>query len=306
MADLPPLNSLRAFEAAARHLSFTKAAEELHVTPAAVSQQIRQLEAYYGLSLFRRTTRSLVLTEDALRALPAVREAFESLGEVHQRLSAHRDSNLLTVSASPSVGERWLLPRLERFRALHPDIDIRIDATDLLVDFNRDQVDIAIRYGRGVYGGLEADALMEDVVFPVCSPALLEGDPPLRSPDDLRHHTLLHPEWRQERDAAPSWQMWLRAAGVKDVDPTRGMRFSMDAMLARAAADGLGVALALRSMVQHELEAGTLVRPFTGTHFEEVAASFRPYLVYPKENLALARVAAFRDWALAEAESARV
>ncbi len=306
MADLPPLNSLRAFEAAARHLSFTKAAEELHVTPAAVSQQIRQLEAHYGLSLFRRTTRSLILTEDAQRALPAVRDAFESLGQVHQRLSAHRDSSLLTVSASPSVGERWLLPRLERFRALHPDIDIRIDATDLLVDFNRDQVDIAIRYGRGVYDGLEADALMEDVVFPVCSPALLHGDPPLKTPDDLRHHTLLHPEWRQERDAAPSWQMWLRAAGVKDVDPTRGMRFSMDAMLARAAADGLGVALALRSMVQHELDAGSLVRPFTGTAFEEVAAHFRPYLVYPKSNLDLARVAAFRDWALTEAETTRI
>jgi len=306
MVDLPPLNSLRAFEAAARHLSFTKAAAELHVTPAAVSQQIRQLEAHYGLSLFRRTTRSLVLTEDAQRALPAVRDAFESLGQVHHRLSAHRDSNLLTVSASPSVGERWLLPRLERFRALHPDIDIRIDATDMLVDFNRDQVDIAIRYGRGVYDGLEADALMEDIVFPVCSPALLQGDPPLRTPHDLCHHTLLHPEWRQERDAAPSWQMWLRAAGVKNVDPTRGMRFSMDAMLARAAADGMGVALALRSMVQQELDAGTLVRPFTGTDFEEIAASFRPYLVYPKENLALSRVAAFRDWALAEAESARV
>ena len=306
MIEHPPLNSLKAFEAAARHLSFTRAAQELHVTPAAVSQQIRQLEAFYGLSLFRRSTRALTLTDEAQRALPAIRDAFENIALAHQRLSTHKDSNLLTVSASPSVGERWLLPRLERFRARHPDIDIRIDASDMLVDFRRDPVDIAIRYGRGTYDGLVAEALMEDVVFPVCSPALLSGDHPLREPDDLRHHTLLHPDWRQQRDAAPSWQMWLRAAGVRGVDPTRGMRFSMDAMLARAAVDGLGVALALRSMVQHELDDGTLVRPFTGTPFEEAAASFRPYLVYPKANLALPRVAAFRDWALSEAESARV
>ena len=306
MVDHPPLNSLKAFEAAARHLSFTKAAQELHVTPAAVSQQIRQLEAFYGLALFRRSTRSLSLTDAAQRALPAIHDAFESIALAHQRLAAHKDSNLLTVSASPSVGERWLLPRLERFRAKYPDIDIRIDATDLLVDFKRDPVDIAIRYGRGKYDGLESDALMEDVVYPVCSPALLTGDRPLKTPADLAHHTLLHPEWRQERDAAPSWQMWLRAAGVKGVDATRGMRFSMDGMLARAAADGLGVALALRSMVQHELDAGTLVRPFTGTAFEEVAAQFRPYLVYPKANLALPRVAAFRAWALSEAETVRL
>lgn len=305
MVALPPLNSLRAFEVVARHLSFTKAASELNVTPAAVSQQIRHLESFYGLKLFRRTTRSLTLTEEAQRSLPAIRDAFASIEDAHNRLANFRDSHLLTVSASPSVGERWLLPRLERFRALHPDIDIRIDATDLLVDFQRDQIDIAIRYGRGRYDGLEADPLMEDVVFPVCSPALIDKDPPLKTPEDLRHQTLLHPEWRQERDAAPSWQMWLRAAGVTGVDPTRGLRFSMDSMLAKAAADGLGVALALRSMVQQELEKGTLVRPFTGTEFEEVAATFRPYLVYPKANLAYPRVIAFRNWALSEVESLR-
>lgn len=305
MVDLPPLNSLRAFEAAARHLSFTKAAQELHVTPAAVSQQIRQLEDFYGLPLFRRTTRSLILTEAAQMALPDVKEAFERLSEANRRLQSDRHGNILTVSSSPSMGERWLLPRLERFRSQYPDIDIRIDTTDRLADFKNDRVDIAIRYGRGNYDGLEADVLMQDVAFPVCSPALLEGDKPLRKPEDLRHHTLLHPEWRQERDAQPSWQMWLRAAGVTGVDVTRGLRFSSDTMLAHAAADGLGVALALSSMIQRELADGKLVRPF-GETGSEITTAFRPFLVYPKRNLALPRVTAFRDWALKEAATPRL
>lgn len=305
MADLPPLNSLRAFEAAARHLSFTKAARELHVTPAAVSQQIRQLEDYYGLPLFRRTTRSLILTEAAQLALPDVKEAFDRLFDADRRLSSDRHGNILTVSSSPSMGERWLLPRLERFRIAHPEIDIRIDTTDTLADFVNDRVDIAIRYGRGNYEGLEADVLMQDVAYPVCSPVLLEGDTPLKSPGDLRHHTLLHPEWRQERDSQPSWQMWLRAAGVTGVDVTRGLRFSSDTMLAHAAVDGLGVALALSSMVQRELADGRLIRPF-GDGGSEITTAFRPYLVYPKRNLALPRVAAFRDWALNEAATPRL
>ena len=305
MSDLPPLNSLRAFEAAARHLSFTKAAQELHVTPAAVSQQIRQLEEFYGIPLFRRTTRTLILTEAAQMALPDVKEGFERLSEANRRLRSDRHGNLLTVSSSPSMGERWLLPRLERFRAQYPDIDIRIDTTDRLADFANDRVDIAIRYGRGNYDGLEADILMQDVAYPVCSPALLEGDKPLKEPKDLRHHTLLHPEWRQERDAQPSWQMWLRAAGVTGIDVTRGLRFSSDTMLAHAAADGLGVALALSSMVQRELRDGKLIRPF-GDGGSQIETVFRPYLVYPKRNLSLPRVAAFRDWAMKEAATPRL
>lgn len=305
MSDLPPLNSLRAFEAAARHLSFTKAAQELHVTPAAVSQQIRQLEEFYGIPLFRRTTRTLILTEAAQMALPDVKEGFERLTEASRRLQSDRNGNLLTVSSSPSMGERWLLPRLERFRAQHPDIDIRIDTTDRLADFVNDRVDIAIRYGRGNYDGLEADIMMQDVAYPVCSPALLDGDKPLKEPKDLRHHTLLHPEWRQERDAQPSWQMWLRAAGVTGIDVTRGLRFSSDTMLAHAAADGLGVALALSSMVQRELRDGKLVRPF-GDGGSQIETVFRPYLVYPKRNLSLPRVAAFRDWAMKEAATPRL
>ncbi|RVU38502.1 transcriptional regulator GcvA [Hwanghaeella grinnelliae] len=305
MPDLPPLNSLRAFEAAARHLSFTKAAQELHVTPAAVSQQIRQLEAFYGIPLFRRTTRTLILTEAAQMALPDVKEGFDRLMEANRRLRSDRHGNLLTVSSSPSMGERWLLPRLERFRAQYPDIDIRIDTTDRLADFVNDRVDIAIRYGRGNYDGLESDILMQDVAYPVCSPTLLDGDKPLKEPNDLRHHTLLHPEWRQERDAQPSWQMWLRAAGVTGIDVTRGLRFSSDTMLAHAAADGLGVALALSSMVQRELADGKLVRPF-GDGGSQIETVFRPYLVYPKRNLALTRVAAFRDWAMKEAATPRL
>ncbi len=302
---LPPLNGLRAFEAAARHLSFTKAAEELHVTPAAVSQQIKTLEAYVGTPLFRRLTRALRLTEAGQAALPALREGFDKLAEADRILRGHQDDRVLTVSVAPSFGAKWLVPRLEGFRRVYPDYDVRIDATDRRADFDEDNVDIALRYGRGHYPGLTVESLLAETAIPVCSPALLHGEHPLRAPRDLRHHTLLHVQWQTESDAAPSWRMWLRAAGAEDVlDADRGPRFSLESMAVQSAIDGHGVALASGALVADDLAAGRLVRPFPET--DDEATAFRYYVVYPEAYLRRPKVAAFRDWVMKEAAGTEI
>lgn len=295
---LPPLNSLRAFEAAARHLSFTKAAEELHVTPAAVSQQIKLLEEHCGTKLFRRLTRALMLTDAGQAALPPLREGFDKLAEAVDRLRSHDRGGILTVSVPPSFGAKWLVHRLDRLNAAHPEFDVRIDATDTLVDFSDAGVDIALRYGRGTYPGLHAEHLMPEVAFPVCSPALLEGEHPLRAPEDLSHHTLLHVQWKMEHEAAPNWRMWLRAAGIEGIDAERGPRFTIEGMTVQAAIEGQGVALASGSLVSDDLKAGRLVRPFGPTICEATAFSY--YLVYPQANAESPKVKAFRDWIMAE------
>lgn len=293
---LPPLNSLRSFEAAARHLSFSRAAQELSVTPAAVSQQIRALEAHYGLSLFRRTTRTLVLTEEGQAALIPVQDGFDRLMEADRRLRAQAERGILTVSVYPSFAEKWLLPRLERFRARHPGYDLRIHASDDFADFQRDAVDIAIRYGNGRYQGVAVLPLLEETVFPVCAPGLLAGAHPLREPADLAHHTLLHAEWRMQRVSGANWRIWLKAAHLPEIDPERGLRFNLDAMTVQAAIDGLGVALAPSTLVEEDLKTGRLVMPFADG--VRVAADFRHFLVYPDPPSP--KAVAFRDWALEE------
>lgn len=299
---LPPLNSLRAFEAAARHLSFTKAANELHVTPAAISHQIKALEEHCGAALFRRRTRSLALTETAQAALPALREGFDKLAEAADRLTPAVDSGVLTVSVAPSFAAKWLMPRLEGFRAAHPGFDIRIDATDGLVTFDTDGVDIALRYGRGDYPGLVSDCLMAETVFPVCSPSLIEGERAIRSPADLALHTLVHVTWQSAEAEAPSWRMWLKAAGIETIDAERGPRFNMDSMAVQAAIDGQGVALANGALVADDLAAGRLVRPFPRTTDE--TTMFCYFVVYPDVHRRNPKVLAFRDWVMAEAEAA--
>jgi len=295
---LPPLNSLRAFEAAARHLSFKKAAEELHVTPAAISQQVRALEEYCGADLFLRLTRALRLTENGRAALPALREGFDRLADASETMRAKVRGGILTVSVAPSFGAKWLVPRLDRFRTAHPDYDVRLDATDALASFSGDGVDVALRYGRGVYRTLKAECLMPEVAFPVCSPRTLETDPPLRRPEDLRHQTLLHVQWTTEDEAAPNWRMWLRAAGIEGVDPERGPRFSIESMAVDAAIAGQGVALASGALVADDIRAGRLVRPFPRSISE--ATTFCYYLVYPEAKAPDPRVMAFRDWIIAE------
>ena len=297
---LPPLNALRAFEAAARHLSFTRAAAELNVTPAAVGHQVKALEDLLGVRLFRRLTRALRLTEAGQAALPALVDGFDRLAEAADAMRAHGDSGVLTISVCPSFGAMWLVPRLERFRILHPEIEIRIDGTDRLVDLTRDEADVALRYGPGGYEGVRVDWLFNRVNTPVCSPALLEGAHPLRAPDDLRHHSLLHVEWKE---AEASWRMWLLAAGLADIDPTRGPRFTMEAMAVQAALDGHGVALVSNVLVADELAAGRLVSPFDPGLSKPM--SFSHYLLTPKDGDSRPKITAFRDWMLEETRELR-
>jgi len=218
----PPLNALRVFEAAARHLSFTRAAQELNVTQAAVSHQVKALEDWLGLKLFRRLNRSLLLTDAGQAYLPTVRDGFQRLIDGTDRLRRLERGGVLTVTAVASFVAKWLMPRLGRFRQRHPDLDVRISTEVRMVDFSREDIDMGIRYGGGGWPGLRIDHLLSEDVFPVCSPRLLEGMHPLTRPDDLRHHTLLHDDMRED------WRMWLMAAGVEGVDPTRGPGFSQN------------------------------------------------------------------------------
>jgi LysR family glycine cleavage system transcriptional activator len=290
---LPPLNALRAFEAAARHLSFTRAADELHVTQTAISHQIKALEERLAVRLFRRLPRGLLLTEEAQRYLPPVRDAFDQIAAATEQLGAGGSSGRLTVSVLPSFAAKWLVPRLGRFRATHPDLDLRISASSQLVDFARDDVDIAIRMGRGRYPGLRVDRLFGESMLPVCAPKLLSGAHPLRRPEDLREHVLLHD------DDHTGWQLWLELAGVEGVDPTRGPIFTDSAMVVQAAAEGQGVALARRVLAAGDLAAGRLVQPFEVSLPHDLAY----YLVSPEATAEQPRIKAFRAWLLAEAEA---
>ncbi len=292
---LPSLNALRAFEAAARHLSFTRAAEELHVTQAAVSHQIKGLEEQLGLPLFRRLNRRLLLTDAGQAYLPALSEAFDRIAAATDRLSAGRGGGALKISTLPSTAAKWLLPRLSRFRDRHPDIDILVSAAHALVDFRRDDVDLAIRYGRGVYPGLECLPLMPDEIFPVCSPGLLANGPPLKGPEDLSRHTLLHDQTTEGE--VQNWRNWFDMVGVRSVDPGRGPGFSDSNLVLEAAAAGQGVALGRRSLALADLASGRLVIPFGPI----VPSQNKYYIVYPPTKAAQPSLAAFRDWLLEEA-----
>lgn len=293
MKSLPPLNALKVFEAAARHMSFTKAADELHVTPGAVSQQIKALEDYIGGRLFRRTKRALLLTDAAQASLPILREAFDKLEEASRILTARGDSKRLTVSVAPSLAAKWLVPRLDRFHERMPEVEVWISADMEVVDFAVDDIDLAIRYGAGRYPGLEVELLMEEQILPVCSPRLLTGQHPLRAPPDLEHHPLLHDGSPEQEDlAATNWAMWLKAAGVVDVDAKRGAKFNQSSLVIEAAVAGKGVALAKSTIALADLEAGRLVAPFDLT----TPSNFSYYLVHPASKSRNAGVKAFKKW----------
>lgn len=296
-ARLPPLNALRAFEAAGRHLSLTRAAEELHVTPAAVSHQIKGLEDHLGVKLFRRMNRALLLTDAGQACLPGLRDGFERLAEAMEAARTQIAHRALTVSVAPSFGAKWLVPRLDQFYAQHPGTDVRVDASTRLVDPLREDIDLCIRYGQGDYPGLHVECLMAEEVVPVCSPGLLNGPNPLRIPADLCRHTLLHADL-PFGDGYPDWRMWLAAAGVKDCDVDRGPRFTMASMAVQAAIASQGVALAGSVLVEDDIAAGRLVNPFE-VYFP---VTFAYYVVCPKASVNQPRIVAFRQWLKAEAE----
>lgn len=288
---LPPLNALRAFEAAARHLSFTAAAAELNVTQAAISHQIRGLEERLGLKLFRRAGRGLLLTDAAQAYLPEVGAAFDRLVEATRRLHQHDAAGVLNATVLPSFAAKWLLPRLGRFRAAHPEIDLRISSSAEQVDLAREDFDLALRAGGGRYPGMRVDLILTEKFFPVCSPALLSGTRPLRVPEDLRQHTLLHDEPRD------LWQLWLNTVGVANIDATRGPGFSDSGMVIQAALEGQGIAIAKGTLAADDLAAGRLVRPFD----QSLPANYSYWLVCPEASAERPKIAAFRDWLLAEA-----
>ena len=255
--SLPPLNGLRAFEAAARHMSFTDAADELSVTQAAISHQVRGLEQRLGLKLFVRRNRSLLLSEAGQAYLPSVRAAFDQLNEATEKLLQKDRGGHLTVTTTASFATKWLVPRLGGFQRANPEIDVRISTGTGLIDFSREDVDIGIRYGRGQWPGLTAERLVTEDVMPVCAPSLLKGPNPLKKPADLKRFTLLH-----IGSFPDDWQVWLTAAGVKGVDASRGVSFDFPLVAYQAAMDGLGVALGRQPLVAPDLKAGRLVVPF--------------------------------------------
>ena len=295
------MNALRAFEAAARLSSFQAAASELHVTPAAISHQIKALEENLDVALFHRLNREVRLTDAGRACLPGLSDGFDRLSEAIERISNVGRNGLLTVSASPSLAAKWLLPRLEGFRSAHPDIDLRLDASMDLVDFARQDVHVALRYGAGHYPGQHAELLLATEVFPVCAPALTRGKNALKTPADLRHHTLIHEEMTFAQGDFPDWSMWLRAAGVEGIDVKRGPRFGCGPLPLEAAVAGRGVALVKDVIAAGDLAAGRLVRPFG----DSLRVGFGYYFVCPPAMLAMPKVAAFRDWVTEEARRAQ-
>jgi LysR family glycine cleavage system transcriptional activator len=288
-ARLPSLNGLRAFEAAARHLSFTLAAAELNVTQTAISHQIRRLEQELGVKLFVRQNRALTLTAEAQEYLPGVRAAFNDLKLATDRLLRKDSDHVLTVSTLASLAAKWLLPKLSAFQEAHPGIDVHITTSTNLVDFRSGDVDAAIRYGRGQWPGLRADWLMADELFPVCSPALLEGSKPLQRPEDLADHVLLHTSAANNDD----WRLWLTAAGLPtNLSKQPGITFDLVLMTVQAAIDGMGVAMGRTSYVEADIAKGRLVVPFNIALPTD--AGF--YLVSPEARADAPKLSAFRHW----------
>lgn len=294
---LPPLGALRAFEAAARLMSFTKAAEELHVTPAAISHQIHALEQDFGVRLFQRLSRSIALTPSARILLPGLSAGFAEVQAAVGRLRAHNDTGTLTVTASPSFAAKWLVLRLHRFQEEAPEIDVRISATDSVVDMSRGDFDVAVRYGAGRYPGLEVELLFTNEVFPACSPQLLAAGPPLRVPGDLRHHALIHDQAVERDPLVPTWPMWLKAAGVTDMTAPSGLSFNNMHLALDAAIAGHGVVLAYSTIAAADIAAGRLVRLFSLS----LPDQFAYYLVTAPGALERPKVRAFRDWLRREA-----
>ncbi len=295
MRRLPPLNALRAFEAAARHRSFTKAARELHVTPAAVSHQVKALEAHVGVGLFRRLNNGLDLTAAGQRFLPLLTEGFDRLDAAQRRLAASSSRQVVTVSVLHSIATKWLAPRLARFYDAHPDIDLRVDASDRQAGPPYDGSDLAICYGAAA--GHHSEELFRDCVFPVCSPALATEPEALETPGDLSRHTLLHIDWAEKHGASPDWRVWLRAAGVTDIDAARGPRFTLSSMAIQAAIAGEGLALGQWLFAADDMAAGRLVKPFALSLPLESAY----FLVVPPAAMEDPATAAFRRWVLSEA-----
>jgi LysR family glycine cleavage system transcriptional activator len=300
MRPIPGTRALRTLAAAGRHLNFTRAADELGLTPAAVSYQIKEIEDQLGVVLFVRSSRAIRLTEAGAVLCDAAVEAIDLMGRAVTRArKMTRGAALLKVTADAQFAAKWLMRRVDGFRKLHPDMELRFDITYQLRDFEHDDIDVAIRFGTGKYPGLAADRLFDNVVVPVCSPRLLTSGRPLSEPRDLLHHTLVHIEWSRQGVTWPNWRMWMAAAGIQDFDDSRTVVFGTSSDAIQAALDGDAVALADFAMVANDLSEGRLVQPFElGIR---VPPEFAYFLVYPQEAASDPRIVAFRAWIIDEA-----
>ena len=288
--QLPPLTTLRSFEASARLLSFSKAADELHVTHGAVSRAVRHLEDHLGVKLFKRSVRAVSLTATGAAYAASVRDVLGRLATATAVIMDQQSMGVLNISTLDSFAAKWLIPRLFRFRQAHGDIDVRLATSVKLADFVNDGIDIAIRYGSGRYPGVKAELLMREEVFPVCSPMLVKGAHPLKSAADLKHHTLIHDAFEID------WAMWLKTAGVEGVDPHRGPRFASSDHAVQAAIQGEGVVLGRSALVADDLKAGRLIKPFSVS----LPADLAYYVAYPAQTSQRPKVLAFRNWLFEE------
>jgi LysR family glycine cleavage system transcriptional activator len=295
--QLVHLKALRAFEAAARHLSFVAAAEELNVTPPAISQLIRTLEEYLEVQLFVRSKVGVALTPQARDAYPDIRDGLLQLAAGLGRLRGSGQERLVTLTVPPSFAAKWLLPRIDAFRSQHPDFDIRLDTSDRLVDFAAEGIDLGVRYGLGGYPSLQADKLFDEEVFAVCSPALLGQESQRAGANWLARMTLIHDTTSDFDPTFPTWRTWLLAHGMPAVDHTRGLRMNSSLLAIQAAIDGQGVTLARSIIVEDDVKAGRLVRPFDSVDATRCAY----YVVYPKQTDNATKVKVLRDWLLEQA-----
>ncbi|MCC6533735.1 MAG: transcriptional regulator GcvA [Burkholderiales bacterium] len=308
-SSLPPLNSLRAFEAAARHLSFRKAAEELHVTPAAISHQLKALEDFLGIKLFRRANRRVELTPAARVAAQHLHEGFKAIFQAVEKLREGERDNLLTVSAAPSFAGKWLMPRLHRFVSRYPQIDVRLSARMRSLwhashgsprrdinDTSLDDADVAIRFGDGHFPGLDATLLLTLSVAPMLSPQLAHPSGPLKHPADLKRYPLLHDDTAYFASGRQNWDCWLDAVGALGIDTSRGVHFSHANLAIEAAIDGLGVVLSLPALAAGDIAAGRLFLPFERL----VPADYAYYIVCEPGACKRPAIRAFTDWLLEE------
>ena len=287
---LPSLNALKAFEAAARQESFSKAANELCVTQGAVSQQVKGLEGELGVRFFRRERQRLVITEAGRAYLEVVRDAFDRLAMGTEHLLQRQKSGTLTITTSPNFAAKWLVHRLGHFSEAHPGIDLRVSASVQHIDFAREDIDLAIRHGDGSWPGMHVTRLCTEELFPVCSPQLVRGRSPLRLPSDIQHFTLLH------TNDTDGWAHWLKRVAVTGVDFKRGIVFNQASMTIDAAVDGQGIALARTALAAADLLSGRLVRPFQQT----LEAPYAFWIVCPKSSAELPKISTFRAWLLKE------
>jgi LysR family glycine cleavage system transcriptional activator len=291
---LLPLNALRAFEAIARHMSFARAADELHVTPAALSHQIRGLEEQLGVPLFTRRARSIALTDTGRLIYPGVHAGFESVRNALGQLERARDQNIVVISATPGLVAKWLMPRLWRFLRAYPDIDARVSATMKVVDFSAEGVDLAIRLSKQVMPDLHAEKLFDDSMLPVCAPRLVEQG--LRKPADLARFPLIHYDFATSMHAPPVWADWFPIAGLQGIDVRRGLRVNAADHALDAAVSGAGVVLSHKLIASDDVHSGRLVAPFG----PELPLTSAYYFVCPKGHATRPNVRAFRDWLFAE------